>query len=129
MCPRLNTRAGQARVLSFAFNRATAGYPQSPSKRCPATRVQCAVCLVAVSEVVLHGSQIRALVGEVVAAGLAEHVGPDPSKLPLLASQSHDIVDRVASELCLALRGSTHVRASWTGVREGLKTAGGAQGI
>ena len=39
--------------------------------------------------VVLHRSQIRTLVGP--RARVPEHVGPDPSKLPLLAGQTHEI--------------------------------------
>lgn len=38
---------------------------------------------VAVPEVVLHRPQIRALVGEVVAAAIAQHVGPDAAELRL----------------------------------------------
>ena len=58
---------------------------------------------IAVAEVVLHRSQIRALVGEVVATGVSEHVGPHPSKLRLIAGHTHDVVDSLASELCPAL--------------------------
>ena len=58
---------------------------------------------VAVAEVVLHRSQIRAPVGEVVATGVSEHVGPDPSKLPLLAGHTHNVVDGLASKLRAAL--------------------------
>ena len=58
---------------------------------------------IAVAEVVLHGSEVGALVGKVIAAGMAEHVGPDPAELRLLAGHAHDVVDGLASELCAAL--------------------------
>ena len=48
---------------------------------------------ISVAEVVLHRSQIRALVGEVVAAGMPEHMGPDASKLGLLTGHTHDVID------------------------------------
>jgi hypothetical protein len=38
-----------------------------------------------VPEVVLHRSQIRALIGQIVAAGMAQHVRPNPAELGLLA--------------------------------------------
>jgi hypothetical protein len=38
-----------------------------------------------------------------VAAGMAEHVGPNSAKLRLLAGHAHDVVDGLASELCAAL--------------------------
>ena len=41
---------------------------------------------ISVTEVVLHAAQISALVGKVIAAGMAEHVGPDPAGLRLLAA-------------------------------------------
>ena len=47
--------------------------------------------------------KIGALVGKVIAAGIAEHVGPDFAELRLLASHAHDVVDGLASELCSAL--------------------------
>ena len=37
---------------------------------------------VAVPEVVLDGAQVGALIGQVVAAGMAEHVRPDPADSP-----------------------------------------------
>ena len=40
---------------------------------------------ISVTEVVLHALQIDALVGKVIAAGMAEHVGPDSAELRLLA--------------------------------------------
>jgi hypothetical protein len=48
---------------------------------------------IAVAEVILHRAQIRTLVGEVVAAGMPEHMRPDASKLGLLAGHTHDVVD------------------------------------
>ena len=41
---------------------------------------------ISVAEVVLHGAQIGALVGQVVAAGVAQHVRPDAPELCSLAS-------------------------------------------
>jgi len=58
---------------------------------------------IAVAEVVLHSPQIGALVGQVVAAGVAEHVRPDAPELRSLASDPHDIIDGLAGEPCLAL--------------------------
>jgi hypothetical protein len=52
------------------------------------------VLRLAVPKVVLHGAQIRALVGKVVAAGVAEHVRPDATALRLRANQPDDIVDK-----------------------------------
>jgi hypothetical protein len=45
---------------------------------------------VPVPEVVLHGSQIRALIGDVVAIGVSEHVGPGTAEFRLLASEPED---------------------------------------
>src|SRR4029077_11049980 len=58
---------------------------------------------IAVTQVVLHCAQVGALVGEVVAAGMAEHVRPDAPELCGLASDPHDIIDGLAGELCLPL--------------------------
>ena len=58
---------------------------------------------IAMAKVVLHGAQIGALVGEVVATGVAEHMWRDPGELRLLAGKTHDVVDGMAGELCLAL--------------------------
>jgi hypothetical protein len=67
------------------------------------TGVMGGVLRIAVAEVVLHGAEIRALVGEVVAAGVAEHVGPNPTELGLFAGEPDDVVDGPAGELCLPL--------------------------
>jgi hypothetical protein len=48
---------------------------------------------IAVTEVVLHSTQIRALMGKVIAAGVTEHVGPDAPELCSLASEPRDIID------------------------------------
>jgi hypothetical protein len=45
------------------------------------------------TEVILHRPQISALIGQVVAAGVPEHVGPDAPELCGLASEPHDIID------------------------------------
>jgi hypothetical protein len=37
---------------------------------------------IAVAQIVLHGPQVRALVGKVIAAGVPEHVRPDPTSFP-----------------------------------------------
>jgi hypothetical protein len=55
------------------------------------------------TEVILHRPQISALIGQVVAAGVPEHVGPDAPELCGLASEPHDIIDGLAGELCLPL--------------------------
>ena len=54
------------------------------------------VLWIAVAEIVLHSAQIRALVGQVVAAGMAQHVRPDAPELCGLASDPHDIMDGLA---------------------------------
>ena len=58
---------------------------------------------IAVAEVVLHGPEVRAPVGQVVAAGMAQHVRPDPAELRLLAGQAHDVADGLAGQLGLTL--------------------------
>jgi hypothetical protein len=58
---------------------------------------------VAVAEVVPHRPQISAFNGEVAAAGVPEHMGPDAPELCGVASDPHDIVDRLAGELRLPL--------------------------
>ena len=58
---------------------------------------------IAVTQVVLHCAQVGALIGQVVAAGMAEHVRPDAPELCGLASDPHDIIDGLAGELCLPL--------------------------
>ena len=55
-----------------------APYFQSPSNRRPAdARIVDGVARIAVAEVVLHGPQIGAAVGEIVAAGMAQGVRVD----------------------------------------------------
>jgi len=52
---------------------------QIPSNRRAATRVYLVVITrIPVAEVVLHGPEVRALVGHVMPAGMAQHVGPRP---------------------------------------------------
>jgi IstB-like ATP binding protein len=58
---------------------------------------------IAVAQLVLHSPQIDALVGEVVTAGVPQHVRPDAAELRGLPSDPHDIVDGLAGELGLAL--------------------------
>ena len=58
---------------------------------------------VAVPKVVLHGAQIGAFVGEVVATGVAEHVRPDAAELRLFSRQPDDVVDGLPGELGLTL--------------------------
>ncbi|MFZ0851751.1 MAG: hypothetical protein WAO08_21405, partial [Hyphomicrobiaceae bacterium] len=58
---------------------------------------------VAVAEVILYRPQISALIGQVVAAGVAEHVRPDAFELCSLASDPHYMIDGLAGELCLLL--------------------------
>jgi uncharacterized protein len=62
------------------------------------------VLRIAVAKVVLHGPQIRALIGKIIAAGMPDHMGPDASKLGLLASHAHDVVDGLTGESGLTLR-------------------------
>ena len=57
---------------------------------------------IAVTEVVLHGAQVGALVDQ-MAAGVPEHVGPDATELCGLASDPHDMIDSLVGELCLPL--------------------------
>jgi hypothetical protein len=57
-----------------------------------------------VAEVIQHGPEIGALISQVVAAGVAQHVGPSPAKLCLLDGQAHDVVDGLAGQLGLTLR-------------------------
>jgi hypothetical protein len=45
---------------------------------------------ISVAEVILHRPQISALIGQVVAAGVAEHVRPDAPERCGLASDPHD---------------------------------------
>src|SRR5262245_42541736 len=66
-------------------------------------RVVRRVLRISVSKVVLHRSQIGALVGKVVAAVVPKHVGPDSTELGLLASKPDDVVDGLAGQLGLTL--------------------------
>jgi hypothetical protein len=50
------------------------------------------------AEVVLHGSQIRTLVGKVIAAGVPQHVWPNSAELRCLASNPHDVVHGLAGQ-------------------------------
>jgi hypothetical protein len=59
-----------------------------------------------VAEVIQQGPEIGALISQVVAAGVAQHVGPNPVKLCLLAGQAHDVVDGLAGQLGLTQRGT-----------------------
>jgi hypothetical protein len=54
---------------------------------------------IAVAEVILHRSQIGALVGKIIAAGTPEHMG---QTLPSLAFSRprHSVIDDLASERC-----------------------------
>ena len=56
---------------------------------------------IAMAEIVLHRAQIHALVGQVIAAGVAQHVGPDTAELRLLAGQAQHVVDGLAGQLGL----------------------------
>jgi hypothetical protein len=67
------------------------------------TGVTSGVLGISVTEVVPHGAQVGALIGQVVAAGAAEHVRPDAPELCGLASDPHDIIDGLVGELCLPL--------------------------
>jgi len=42
---------------------------------------------------------VGALVGEIVAARVPEHVGPDPAELGFLAGQADDVVDGTKATL------------------------------
>ena len=48
------------------------------------TRVVRGVLRIAMAEVILHGPEVCAPVGQVVAAGMAKHVGPDAAEPRLL---------------------------------------------
>jgi hypothetical protein len=66
-------------------------------------RVVRGVLWIAVPEVILHGAQIGAPVGQVVAAAVAKHVRPHPPQLGRLAGDPHDVVHGLAGELRLPL--------------------------
>src|SRR5262245_57889985 len=59
---------------------------------------------IAVAEVVLHGAQVRAFVGERVATGTAQHMRPDFAELCFVASLAHEVVEGLAGKLALAFR-------------------------
>jgi hypothetical protein len=65
--------------------------------------VMAGVLGIAVAEVILHRTQIGTLVGEVITAGVAQHMRPDAPELCSLASNPHNIIDGLAGELCLSL--------------------------
>jgi hypothetical protein len=67
------------------------------------TGVMNGVLGISVTKVILHRPQISALVGQVVAAGVAEHVRPDAPELCGLSSDPHDKIDGLPGELCLPL--------------------------
>ena len=59
-------------------------YRHNPPNRSPGnTGVVRGVLGISATEVILHGAQIGALVGQVVAARMAQVVGPDPAELRL----------------------------------------------
>jgi hypothetical protein len=82
---------------------------------------------ISVTEVILHRPQISALIGQVVVAGVAEHVRPHAPELCSLASDPHDIIDGLADELCvplgheqprqIVLPGGEVLPGSWNGCR------------
>jgi hypothetical protein len=51
---------------------------------------------ISVTQVVLHGAQVGALIGQVVAARMAQHVRPDATELRGLVSNPHGIVKSCA---------------------------------
>jgi hypothetical protein len=57
-----------------------------------------------VDKIVLHSARVGALIGEIVATGVAQHVGPDAPELCGLSSDPHDIVDGLSGKLGLPLR-------------------------
>ena len=60
------------------------------------TGVMSGVLGISVTEVVLHRPQISALIGQVLAAGVAQHVRPDAPELCGLTSDPHDVIDSLA---------------------------------
>jgi hypothetical protein len=64
------------------------------------------------AEVVLHGPEIGALVGEVVTATVTQHVGPDAAEFCSLAGNADDVVDGLTGELALALDTNSQGRLS-----------------
>jgi len=66
-------------------------------------RVVRRVLWIPMPEVILHGAQIGAPVGQVVTATVAQHVRPDPSKLRPLTGKPNDVVHGLAGELRLLL--------------------------
>jgi hypothetical protein len=70
-----------------------AGYRHNPSNWLPGdARVVRRVLWISVPEVILHGAQIGAPVGQVVAAAVPQHVRPDPAKPRGLAGHPDDVV-------------------------------------
>ncbi len=94
--PHLSRRGADVPIKQYLPPQALNPMPGDPS-------VMGGVLGITVPEVVLHGAQIGALVGQVVAARMAQHVRPDATELCSLASDPHDIIDGLAGELCLPL--------------------------
>jgi cell division ATPase FtsA len=67
------------------------------------TGVMSGVLGISVTEVILHRPQIGALIGQIVAAEVAEHVRPDAPELRGLVSDPHEKIDGLAGELCQLL--------------------------
>ena len=67
-------------------------------------RVMCGVLGITMAEVVLHGAEIGAPVGEIVAARVTEHVRPDPAELCGLAGYPNNVVDGLTGQLRLSFR-------------------------
>src|SRR5262245_13898464 len=57
---------------------------------------------IAMAEVVLLGSKIGALVGQIVSATVAQHVWPHSAQLGVLAGDPTDVIDRLPGELGVA---------------------------
>jgi hypothetical protein len=62
------------------------------------TGVMSGVLGIPVAQIVLRGPQVGALVGKVIAAGMAQHVRPDAAERCALASSPRDIIDGLAGE-------------------------------
>src|SRR5262245_46415053 len=56
---------------------------------------------IAMAEVVLHGPEVCTPVGQVVAAGMAQHVRPDAAELSVLAGKPYNVVHRLPGHLGL----------------------------
>ncbi len=84
-------------VLAIWFQR------HSPSNRLPATGAVDGVFGVAVAEVALDQPQVITLVGEVEAAGMAQHVWVDRRQASACGSRSDQIIHRLPGQRRLAL--------------------------